>query len=107
MMYNEFLELTGLSESQISFLQYAEDIEPAYTWLNFKDKKHFCEFFLATGFELVAEISDNLTAKMQMQKDCEFLQNKNRELVVQNYDLKEDMDKLKCKLKEIREIIRK
>lgn len=107
MMYNEFLELTGLSESQISFLQYAEDIEPAYTWLNFNDKKHFCEFFLATGFELVSEISNNLTAKMQMQKDYEFLQNKNHELVVQNYDLKEDMDKLKYKLKEIREIIRK
>ena len=30
MMYNEFLELSGKSESYISYKEYTEEIEPIY-----------------------------------------------------------------------------
>lgn len=45
MMYSEFIERTGYSESYVTFADYADFIEPAYMRLDV-DKDKFCKKFV-------------------------------------------------------------
>ena len=88
MMYDEFLEITGLTEKDITFSEYQFDIEPAYTFMYvWQDKKQFCEFYKAVGYQVVREISANIMQKIKLQKDIERLQEEKDALIDEKYDL--------------------
>lgn len=45
MMYSEFIEMSGKSESYISFKEYTEEIEPIYMNCDIPNKQEFIELF--------------------------------------------------------------
>ena len=45
MMYSEFVEMSGNSESYISFKEYTEEIEPIYMNCDISTKQEFIELF--------------------------------------------------------------
>ena len=45
MMYSEFIEMSGNSESYISFKEYTEEIEPIYMNCDIPNKQEFIELF--------------------------------------------------------------
>ena len=107
MMYNEFLELTGISEQTVSYSQYQFDVEPAYTFIDaWQDKKQFCEFYKVAGFTVVCQISAMIMAKIKLEKDKDHLIDEKHEVIIEKCDLQDEVNEYKRKLHDIRAIIR-
>lgn len=53
MMYSEFIELSGKSESYITYNEYTQEIEPIYTSSDFPTKQEFIKFFNQTFERIV------------------------------------------------------
>ena len=63
MMYNEFLELSGKSESYISYKEYTEEIEPIYMACDLPTKQDFIKVFKETFERIVYPIIENTISK--------------------------------------------
>lgn len=107
MMYDEFLTIAGLTDTDVSFREYVEDIEPAYVWLLFDSKQDFCDFYDSVGYGLVAQISNIIEQNKQYEQSNAQLMDMNYDLSMKNTDLQLEVNTLKKKLHDIREIIRR
>ena len=89
MMYNEFLTIAGLTEDEVSFDAYTNEIEPAYREMPYDlttDKKAFAKWWKANR-ELCRFISLQILDKEEIEK-------RNRELIRKNGETSAKYDEL-------------
>ena len=58
MMYSEFIEMSGNSESYISLTEYTEEIEPIYMNCDIPNKQEFIELFKDVFKKIVYPIAN-------------------------------------------------
>lgn len=73
MMYNEFLELSGKSESYITYKEYTEEIEPIYTACELPTKQDFIKFFNETFERIVYPIVENTISKYTTEEKITYI----------------------------------
>lgn len=79
MMYNEFLELSGKSESYISYKEYTEEIEPIYMACELPTKQDFIKLFNDTFERIVYPIVENTISKYTIEEKLSYLYSFQRE----------------------------
>lgn len=79
MMYNEFLELSGKSESYISYKEYTEEIEPIYMACDLPTKQDFIKVFKETFERIVYPIIENTISKYTTEEKLAYLYDFQRE----------------------------
>ena len=79
MMYNEFLELSGKSESYISYKEYTEEIEPIYMACDLPTKQDFIKLFNETFERIVYPIVENTISKYTTEEKLTYLYGFQRE----------------------------
>lgn len=79
MLYNEFLELSGKSESCISYKEYTEEIEPIYMECDLPTKQDFIKLFNETFERIVYPIVENTIAKYTTEEKLSYLYSFQRE----------------------------
>ena len=72
MMYSEFIEMSGNSESYISFKEYTEEIEPIYMDCNLS-KQEFIELFKDVFKKIVYPIVNNLISTMPIENKLTYI----------------------------------
>lgn len=79
MMYNEFLELSGKSESYISYKEYTEEIEPIYMACDLPTKEDFIKAFNETFERIVYPIVENTISNFSTEEKLAYLYSFRRE----------------------------
>lgn len=79
MMYNEFLELSGKSESYISYKEYTEEIEPIYMACDLPTKQDFIKLFNETFERIVYPIVENTISNFSTEEKLVYLYSFRRE----------------------------
>lgn len=79
MMYNEFLELSGKSESYISYKEYTEEIEPIYMACDLPTKEDFIKVFNETFERIVYPIIENTISNFSTEEKLSYLYSFQRE----------------------------
>lgn len=73
MMYSEFIEMSGKSESYISFKEYTEEIEPIYMNCDIPNKQEFIELFKNVFKKIVYPIVNNLISTMPIEDKLTYI----------------------------------
>ena len=73
MMYSEFIEMSGNSESYISFKEYTEEIEPIYMNCDISTKQEFIELFKDVFKKIVYPIVNNLIKTMLIEDKLTYI----------------------------------
>ena len=73
MMYSEFVEMSGNSESYISLTEYTEEIEPIYMNCDISTKQEFIELFKDVFKKIVYPIVNNLIKTMPIEDKLTYI----------------------------------
>lgn len=79
MMYDEFLELSGKSESYISYKEYTEEIEPIYMACELPTKQDFVKVFNDAFKRIVYPIVENSISNFTTEEKLAYLYSFQRE----------------------------
>lgn len=80
MMYSEFIEMSGKSESYISLTEYTEEIEPIYMNCDIPNKQEFIELFKDVFKKIVYPIVNNLISTMSIEDKLTYIHSESSDI---------------------------